>query len=271
MNVLIGSRALHFWHPELPIKDSTDWDVISPTPIEGTEWHDPKILNNKAMVDTFTTRNIIQFNEIPLYVMSMSGLAIIKRSHLWRSFKFPSHITQYHKHGLQRAFKNLDNLQVNNHGPLDFYNERLKLTHEAFPVNYPKLNKPKDEFFLDAVVRDYDHDLIHELVAYYKRPLYTRMQKTDPDTVWCDVNLWKSLSWYDKCRCVAEECMVTAIERFIIPKSNIPYRYAYMKSLDKVCTTMCSGWFRDFAIDNYPSIRELFDVQRMKTYVDKLK
>ena len=46
MNILIGSRALNYWHPEVPINNSTDWDVISAEPIEGCEWHSLDILNN---------------------------------------------------------------------------------------------------------------------------------------------------------------------------------------------------------------------------------
>ena len=47
-NILIGSRALDYWHDVGLAKDTTDWDVISRKPIEGTEWYDPSLLNNEA-------------------------------------------------------------------------------------------------------------------------------------------------------------------------------------------------------------------------------
>ena len=39
----------------------------------------------------------------------------------------------------------------------------------------------------------------------------------------------------------------------------MPSRIACDKALEKVCTTLTSGWFRDFAIDNYPEIFNLCD------------
>ena len=51
MNLLIGSRALNYWFDSVKISDDTDWDVISPEPIEGCELHDPNLLNNKDIVD----------------------------------------------------------------------------------------------------------------------------------------------------------------------------------------------------------------------------
>jgi hypothetical protein len=57
--------------------------------------------------------------------------------------------------------------------------------------------------------------------------------------------------------------MVIAMERFLIPND---WKYslfgAYYKALTKVCTTLSSGWFRDFAIDNHPEIMALFDKRK---------
>ena len=36
----------------------------------------------------------------------------------------------------------------------------------------------------------------------------------------------------------------------------------YMKALKKVCTTLTSGWFRDFAIDHYPSVVRNFNKEK---------
>lgn len=58
MNLLIGSRALNYWFDSVKIPDDTDWDVISPEPIEGCEWHDPNLLNNKDIVN-YASRNIV--------------------------------------------------------------------------------------------------------------------------------------------------------------------------------------------------------------------
>lgn len=46
MNILIGSRAMHYWNPNVPLKAETDWDIISSFPLEGAEFHDRFLLNN---------------------------------------------------------------------------------------------------------------------------------------------------------------------------------------------------------------------------------
>lgn len=269
MNVLIGSRALAYWQSDFQVKETADWDVISYGAIDGFEWHDPNLLNNYEMALEYATKNTIERNGYTLNIMSMEGLAIIKRSHLWRDHKFQSHITQYHKHGLKTAFDNLDYPQPSS-GKL-LYKQRLELTHEYFPHKHPKLNISKDEFFKDAVTREYDHDLIHDLVAYRVFPMYKSLQGDTPETVWCDVNKWNDFTHHEKCMCISEETMVTALERFILKDESMPYKFAYIKSLDKVCTTMCSGWFRDFAIDNYPNIVDMFNEQQMRSAVKTLK
>ena len=86
-NLLIGSRALAYWNQELKIKSTTDYDVISISPIKGTEWHDPKCLDN-YLIEQFASDSFTYINGHKIYVVSMKGLAIIKRSHLWRQLKF---------------------------------------------------------------------------------------------------------------------------------------------------------------------------------------
>ena len=44
---------------------------------------------------------------------------------------------------------------------------------------------------------------------------------------------------------------------------SYPAKKAYYFALKKVCTTLTSGWFRDFAIDNFHQVFELFDASKM--------
>ena len=44
--------------------------------------------------------------------------------------------------------------------------ERVKLTKEAYPQGNPSLNQTNEDFFDDSVKKVYDHDWLHELVAY---------------------------------------------------------------------------------------------------------
>lgn len=250
-NLLIGSRALNYWYPKVPIKDTTDWDVISDEPIEGTEWHNPNLLKNYAMERYATGIRVGEFN-----VVSPKGLFIVKRSHLWRDLSFGKHITHFHKY-LNQVRGDL------NTGDWVVYKERLLATQVQFPKQHPRLDVSVGEFFDDYVPKKYDHDYLHELLAYEAKPMYSRLQR-DSSKAWCEKDLWESLTHTQKIQCCAEETQVIAVERFMVPSQweFIP-RLAYMKSLEKVCTTLTSGWFRDFAIDNYPSIVLQFDAQRI--------
>lgn len=266
MKVLIGSRALAYWNPELKIKDTTDWDIISDEPIEGSEWHNPRFLNNAKLAFYYGSHHKVNFNGHELNVMNLRGLSIIKRSHLWRNLSFQKHITHYHKY-IPEKYKCI-NLSVADKG---FLQQRIEMTMKEFPQGHPSLKKSVDDFFDDYVTKKYNHDYLHELVAYHDKPLYTQLQR-DSTMAWCEKDLWDNLSVDDKIKCVAEETQVIAIERFLVPKDwNYPVRHAYIKALDKVCTTLCSGWFRDWAIDYYPQVFDLCDTMKFENIRKELE
>lgn len=261
--VLIGSRALNYWNPELKINESTDYDVISYTAHAGCEVHNPDFLNNKEICKYRTSKQVELPDGRKAFVMSMLGLAIIKRSHLWRDLSFDKHITMYHKYNLGKALKEcLDKKIVVSDLTL-----RTTLTQQEFPQGNPNLMQSKEDFFDDAVAKKYEHDYLHELVAFYDKPLYTRMLRSQ-ELAWCEKDKWLNFTHEDKVKCIAEETFVIALERFMIPNNwKHPSKLAYMKALKKVCTTLCSGWFRDYAINYYPEIL----LQYNQALFDKVK
>lgn len=263
MNILIGSRAMHYWNPAVPLKAETDWDIISSFPIEGAEFHDRFLLNN-ADLYRYCTDEKLQVNGNVVYVLSMKGLSLVKRSHLHRDLSFDKHITHYWKY-LEPWSK------LWNSSDLAFLAERTQMTLEKFPQLKPNLNQSVESFFDDAVHKRYDHDYLHELFAYEDRPMYTKLQ-INPELARCERNLWDNLSYRQKVKCVAEETQVIATERFLVPKDwEYPAKAAYMKALQKVCTTLTSGWFREFALDNYPSVVELFSKYKFNEVRSKLE
>lgn len=247
--VLIGSRALNYWNPDRKISASTDWDVISYGNHEGCEVHDPNFLNNREMTGYATQNTVTLPDGTKALVMSMLGLAIIKRSHLWRNLSFQKHITDYHKQGLAEVLSSHEgNFKI----VKEDLQTRIALTKKAFPQGNPNLMQSKEDFFEDAVKKVYDHDWLHELYAHRNRPMYTFMQR-DKSLAWCEKDMWDGFAEEEKLFCVAEEAYVIATERFLVPSDwKYPAKLAYTKAVDKICTTLCSGWFRDFAIDNYP-------------------
>lgn len=269
-NLLIGSRALNYWKPEHKIKASTDWDVISDKPIEGTEWHDPEFLNNYKLEKYTDLNDYIMFNGEKLHIVEPLGLAIIKRSHLWRDLSFDKQITMYHKGGLKGVLEVVKG-KANMSDDIALLQERTELTMKAFPQQGPNLNMSVEDFFDDAVTKKYSHDWLHELYAYEDKPMYTKLQK-DSSTAMCHRDLWYNLTHEQKLQCVAEETYVIATERSLVPRDfSYPYKLAYMLALKKVCTTLCRGYFRDYALDYYPKVLELFNenkVNHVKTMLE---
>jgi len=247
-NLLIGSSALDYWvdaGKDVLVKATTDWDVISNNLIEGTEWHNPWVLNNRDIERFTTSTDVIRYTvgnkEYDFHVVTLQGLAIIKRSHLHRELGFGKHITHFHRY-LKPSLNNLYDWQKK------ILEERTKLTHKAFPQQGPNLNQSVEDFFDDAVTKVFNHDWLHELFAYNGSPMYTKMQR-DSSKAWCEKDMWDNFTHEQKLQTVAEETYIIATERFLVPSEfTKPAKLCYNKALDKVCTTLCKGWFRDLRL-----------------------
>jgi hypothetical protein len=125
--------------------------------------------------------------------------------------------------------------------------------------------KDSTTFFEDAVTRKYIHDDIHEAVAVYDKPLYETLIV---DGVVCSKIGFDKLSLDDKILMTKEEIWVTALERYHIPSDfTCGHAMAYGNSLKKLATTMSSGWFKFFILDNFKLLTGCKD----KTYIEKFK
>ena len=268
--VLVGSRALNFWYPEIKVNTSTDWDLICNNTHEfnfdNVERHDVNSLNNLAMTDYISFEQITLPDGQKASVMNLVGLAIMKRSHLWRDLKFDRHIAMYLHARLDKEIKMIQNEPTRYAKELFDLNNRIKLTMKEYPQGHPNLMQSKDDFFDDAVKKKYDHDLLHDLVAklsFDDVPVYTHLLKYE-GMAYCCKDKWNALNHHMQIRAVLEEATVIAIERFMIP-NNWQYieKRAMLKALQKICTTLCSGWFRDFSIDSYKECLEgLYKMQK---------
>lgn len=149
-----------------------------------------------------------------------------------------------------------------------------KSTNQRIKQRTPRLKGvKKEEFFDDFVEKFIDHDLIHEEVAYDSRPAYTKMQKDS--TVECHRDLWEQMSLEEQCQAVAEEASVIALERWQLPEKlgsrpSKPMYLSYKWALWRICTTLCSGWFRQFAIDNYFTILNMYSEEKLQTNLQNI-
>ncbi len=134
----------------------------------------------------------------------------------------------------------------------DWYARRCK---ETYDYKHPDLNQNKDGFFGgDGVVYTYDHDTLHEAVAMRGVPVYKSYQKDDSEVL-CDRAKWDAIGIAARDMAVAEECAVLALERSLIPYPGVMTRQqAFKFALMKVCTSITSGWFREYAWENHNAI-----------------
>lgn len=141
------------------------------------------------------------------------------------------------------------------------YQEFLKVREaETYWYKHPKLNVSKDAFFQDDGIQYvWDHDDIHKSVARGENPAYTYYMK-DGAQVDCDKNkFFNVVSQEVRLNGVVEEAAVLAIERSLVPHPGVwTPEYAWKFALGKVCSSITSGWFRQFAYEHAPEVLKLY-------------
>lgn len=135
---------------------------------------------------------------------------------------------------------------------------------ETYNYSHPKLNQSKADFFTDDVPYTWDHDDIHKAVALGNRPAY--LEYIVPgEEVKCSKEMFYACSEQTRLNGVYEESMVLALERSIYPyevEGEDGWRKSFRFALMKVCTSITSGWFREFAWENHDKVEAMFDYER---------
>jgi len=153
------------------------------------------------------------------------------------------------------------------------YRDFLKLREkETYNYAHPKLNQSKDGFFADDNIQYvYDHDTIHESVARGERPAYTYYMK-DGEQVQCDKNKFFGLPMEVRMNGVVEEAAVLAIERSLVPHPGVwTPEYAWKFALAKVCSSITSGWFREFGYENILEILKMYPAGYWEKFQEDVK
>ena len=137
----------------------------------------------------------------------------------------------------------------------------------------PKMNQTIEDFFGKSkkYVKSYFvHDNIHLAMAHKRNPMYLNILKPNSE-VETDQEFWSYLKLQEKIYCVLEEVYVIALERKILPSlfENTSKIYTPKEAFDwalmRVCTTLCDGFFREFAVKAYDEIQKQYD----ENYVNK--
>lgn len=187
----------------------------------------------------------------PMLAASIEGLYALKMSHRYKKNSPHFYKTMRDIQLMRKVFniKHIDPEYV------EWFKAREK---ETYDYGHPKLNQSKESFFSnDGVNYIYDHDDIHKAVAISDKPAYKYYQsvedevKTLPEAFFAVGEEIRQLG-------VLEEAYVLALERAVIP-NNVEPRKAFLIALEKICTSITSGWFREYAWENFDMVVENYD------------
>lgn len=187
-------------------------------------------------------------------------LFLMKKSHVHcDSVHFEKTITDYHY--LKNMITTVDGYQ-------EFYELRKAEAEKRYNHRTPSLMVGNDEFFnrsKEAVGYVFIHDTIHEAVKHFDIPIY-EMIKKDFSKAACEADMFENLPHDHKIKCVQEEAYVIGLERYLLQEVGISPFDAYKMAVRRICTTLCSGFFRQFAIDNYFEIIDAYDNGFLKKF-----
>lgn len=278
MLVTIGSRALNYHYPT---RLSSTVDLVGTSEDFQTFLQSQKIISCypkgsqriiKTTDETYSyyiaskgssSETLIQLvgddgatqRENGFLIPSLNMLYLLKMSHRYLKnspdfLKTMEDIWEMRQHGAV-----IDNL--------DFYKIRQK---ETYTYSHPKLNVTKSDFFAgDGIDYIYDHDTIHESTKTMEKPAYAYF-KPDEQEVFCSKEMFYSVDEKIRLAAVLEESQVLALERSQVPfQGKVDPKKSFDIALFKVCTSITSGWFREFAWENYYKVQSLYN----PNYVDK--
>lgn len=282
--LIVGSKAIAYHFPKLN-REVNDIDIIGsvtdikylietlrPKDIISTDYVTTLININKSIfydrnnVEILNSdyseslRNYLKYDKDDgsIKFASKEVLFSLKKSHINFPIKFDKHIKDYSL--LYDSLDGIDILKENT--KLNFKETENRLGK----LKTPSLNKSTKSFFDQSngyVKSFFIHDDIHKVMSHYDKPIYERMQKNSK-LARCEKDMWDLISFEDKCKCVLEEAYVISLERKILPSifgggKWVSHNDAFNWSLMRICTTLCSGWFREFATNNYFRIKEYYN------------
>lgn len=282
--LLIGSRAANHWFPNF--RTVRDWDILAEPeelPQLIAEMKPSKFVHAKACKvglyggfgkcelevasDKSSTEALLRLKSNvnigtlfgrPLFVPAPQVLMAIKRSHVMCPPHWVKNIEDYH------FFKQQEKCCL----PLAT-EEWVATSLRGFEACQRqdakvKLNSSNEEFFAKsnkAIGRVFAHDDIHKLVAFDQDgiPWFIKL-KRDVSKAKLDRDMFEALTFQQKLQVALEEVYAIASERRIVPAVLTDQAYdvreAYAYALKRVSTTLTKGWFRDFMLENYPSLKD---------------
>lgn len=142
---------------------------------------------------------------------------------------------------------------------------------DTYTNNLPKLNVSRAEFFdaeATGVKYEFLHDTVHEAVKHFSKPAY-EFFKPDTSEVYCSKDMFFACDEIVRLYSGVEEAMVLAIERSLVPfPGGKTPKDAFEFALQKLATSISSGWYREFIWENYDKIMELYHDDYFELFKD---
>lgn len=225
--------------------------------VKANKIYEFKIIESNTMIDfyNYVTNDTSSIIEDDMIYPSLNILYAMKESH------------KYLKNSPHFLKTRNDILSLRKFGcyiPENFIDLFNKIEEETYNYTHPNLNQNKDEFFTDSIEYKYDHDTIHEAVKINDKPAYQNFIR-DGSEVLCSKKKFFECSEHIRNSAVLEESYVLALERSIIPHNSDPKK-AFDIALMKVCSSITSGWFREWSWENYDKVQNMFDLSFMDRF-----
>lgn len=242
--IIVGSTALSIFRPDLNIKPK-DLDIMVLDYMADNFYGDVIKIPPKLYMRLVNYCRVKNYQSNDEWVLPPDALLTLKASHLQYDNKWEK---------TKRDVISLINLGYK------VIPELFSILSEHWKEDYGNkdflsLNKNKVDFFNDFVDYKYDHDYLHELVAYPDKPVYTKCLKDGSEVLICK-NKFDNLPEYDRLQMFREEVTVIALERWLYNDKSVDMSWmqAYNRALKLTITRLTKGWASEFMALN---IKEL--------------
>jgi hypothetical protein len=139
----------------------------------------------------------------------------------------------------------------------EFFDILYSSWSEKYKVKKVNLNVNNDDFFNEYIDREFNHDFLHNALAYEDEPMFNKIKK-DISKAFISRKMFFDLSYERQINTCREEIQVIALERELIPVNfKKPLRTAYRRSLKALITHMTTGWFAKYLVENYNILSEI--------------
>lgn len=142
---------------------------------------------------------------------------------------------------------------------------------ETYTYAHPKLDVSKAKFFDgDGVPYVYDHDDLHKIMAVDGQPAYTKYMAEGSQVL---TSKAKFFTVDHRVRVLGglEEALVLACERSQIPFPEANPDQSFTYALMKVCSSITSGYFREFCWEHYDEIVEEYNKNGGSQYATRMR